>query len=382
MKTEENNMKRFQGKKTITLTLALSLCLMTACGSTENKTGDIASEQVTEQTTTEAVTEAPVTTEAATEAPVTTEAVTEELTEAKPVPDEPLLSLSGKHEDVTEVQETSYYEGDRFILYFGKGAKIHGDIATVIEEVMKEEEETLGLRYEDTAYLDENTEYPWVLEEFGSSFNGLNNDSEKLNIMVVHYADDGAIEWSDLNTILLFDEDFEEETTGLKTVYHEMAHLLRLRQSSNLGDILEEGIALYAEDQLCRKNGLANWDMIQFYDINGYQANYDASGIRKDPEGMFREINVAERSKEQPEYAYGIRFLTFLHETYGQDVVKKLTETAAKYSFEYDNTDMIIRVLKEATSEDVFERFGKWLPDGWKTWCEGYKTYMEPYGFE
>ncbi|MBR0146208.1 MAG: hypothetical protein IJM25_06040 [Eubacterium sp.] len=374
-------MRRQYGKKATILALALSLCLATACGSGEQETTGTEAETVTTKATTEAVTEAPATTEADT-VPATEE-MTEEVTEEqRPVPNEPQLSLSGKHEDVTEVKETSYYEGDRFILYFEKGAKVHGDIAEVIGKVIKEEEEVYGLSYADAAYLRANPEYLWVLEEFGSDFNGLNNDSEKLNIMIMHYTDDGAIEWSDLNTILLFDEDFEAETNGMKTVYHEMAHLLRLRQSSNLGDILEEGIAIYAEDQLCRKNGIANWDLVQFYDIDGYQANYDASGIQQDPEKMFREINGAERSADQPAYAYGIRFLTFLHETYGADVVKKLTETASKYSFEYDNTDMIIKVLKEATSEDVFERFGKWLPEGWKAWCEGYKAYMKPFGFE
>ena len=42
----------------------------------------------------------------------------------------------------------------------------------------------------------------------------------------------------------------------------------------------------------------------------------------------------------------------------------------------------IEKVMKEATSEDVFERFGKWLPEGWKNWCAGYREYMKPFGFE
>ncbi len=378
-------MKKDFGKKTVTLALTLMLSFTAACGSAEKDTHIADSEAVTGQKaaiiTTEAATvsEETGTTEGATVTEEPTEPVTEE---QRIVPNEPLISLSGDHKDVTDVKETSYYEGDRYILYFGKGTKIHGDLAVQIEQIMSEEEELLGLSYNDTAYLDSNPEYLWVLEEFGSDFNGLNADSKKLNIMILHYEDDGAVEWSDLNTILLFDEDFEEETNGLKTVYHEMAHVLRLRQSSNLGDIIEEGIAIYAQDQLCRKHNIANWDLIQFYDINGSIPNYDASGIKQDPEKMFREINVAERSSAQPEYAYGIRLLYFLSETYGTDIVKKLTDTAGKYSFEYDNNDMIINVLKEASSEDVFERFARWLPEGWNTWCEGYRAYMKPFGFE
>ncbi len=378
-------MKKDIGKKAVIFTLALMLSLTSACSSAEKNTvvenSEKAAVQKTEKLTdeTESASEEIISTETVTVTEEPTETITEE---QKILPDEPQLSLSGDHGDVTEVQETSYYEGDRFVLYFRKGAKIHGDIAVQIEKIMNEEEELLGLSYDDKAYLVANPEYLWVFEEFGSDFNGLNADSEKVNIMVVHYADDGAVQWSDLNTIFLYDEDFEEETNGLKTVYHEMAHLLRLRQSSNLGDIIEEGIALYAADQLCRKHNIANWDLIQYYDINGTIPNYDASEIAQDPEKMFREINIAERSSAQPEYAYGIRLMYFLTETYGTDIVKKLTETAGKYNFEYDNNDMIIKVLKEAASEDVFERFGKWLPEGWNAWCEGYRTYMQPFGFE
>ncbi len=377
-------MKRIN-KNALILSLALALCSAAGCGNAEKDTAGTTTAGVTEQSTVKATTEEAATTEEDT-LPVT-EAVTEAPTEPdteepKIIPDEPLLTLSGNREDVTEVTETSYYEGDRYILYFEKGVRVHGDIAKQIEKVMKEEEELLGLSYAKTAYLDANPEYLWVLEEFGSDFNGLNNDSDKVNIMIEHYADDGAIEWSDLNTILLFYEDFEDDTNGMKTVYHEMAHVLCLRQSSNLGDIIEEGIAIYTEDQLCRKNNIANWDLVQFYDINGSTPIYDATAIKEDPEKMFREINTAERSSQQPEYAYGVRLMYFLTETYGTDIIKKLTEVAGKYNFEYDNTDMIIKVLKEATSEDVFEQFGKWLPNGWKNWCEGYKAYMKPFGFD
>jgi hypothetical protein len=122
--------------------------------------------------------------------------------------------------------------------------------------------------------------------------------------------------------------------------------------------------------------------LIQYYDADGYIVNYDTSEMKKDPEKVFREVNGAPRSKEQPEYAYGIRFVHFLFETYGMDVVKKLSVAAAKYDFSYDDTAAIIRVLKEATSDDVFERFAQWLPDGWKNWCAEYKEYMKPYGFQ
>ena len=373
-------MKKYFGRKAAVITFALMFCFTTACGSAENEPQSERPAAVNTETVAPEKTNDTGTTETGnTEVTDTTEASEKKDTVT---PKEPQVTLSGKAEDLLEIKECSYYEGDRYVLFFGKGAKIHGDIAKKIEQVMKEEEELFGLRYEKTDYLDSCPVLPLRFQELGCSFDGVNPNREKVDILIAHYEDDGAIEWSDVNTILLFDEDFEEETNGIKTIYHEMGHVLRLRHSPNLGNILEEGIGLYAEDMLCRKNSVADWDMIQYYDVDGYVVNFDTSEMKKDPEKVFRDVNAAARSAEQPEYAYGIRFVHFLFETYGTDVVKKLSDAAIKYSFNYDDTDMIIRVLKEATSDDVFTRFARWLPEGWKNWCAGYKEFMKPYGFQ
>ena len=295
---------------------------------------------------------------------------------------EPRITLSGNAADVVQVKENSYYEGDRYVLYFEKGTTIHGDMAKQIEKIMKDEEDLFGLKYEKTEYLASTSQKDFRKEELGDSFAGVNPEREKVDILIMDYKDDGAIEWSDVNTILLFDEDFEAETGGMRTVYHEMGHVLRLRQSPQLGSIIEEGIGNYSEDMLTRKNGIPDWSLMQYYEAGNTEALYDASAIEADPEKAFREINDASRSSTQPEYAYGFRFIHFLRETYGEDVVKKLSETAGRHGFEPKDTDAVIQILKETTSEDVFERFGKWLPEGWKKWCAGYREYMQPFGFD
>ena len=403
-------MKKNLGRKAAFISLALTICFITACGSANEKTQPDKSVAENTETIETGRTEGKVSLETGTteenkdeakkgreteqkeaetisneEAPEKSVTGTQDETPEKSAavtPKEPQVALSGNADEIIEIKECSYYEGDRYVLFFGKGVKIHGDIAKKIEQVMKDEEELFGLRYEKTEYLAGCPNPPWRSQELGCSFDGVNPDREKVDILIAHYEDDGAIEWSDVNTILLFDEDFEEETNGIKTIYHEMGHVLRLRQSSNLGNIIEEGIGLYAEDILCRKSNVANWDMIQYYDVDGYEVNFDTTEMKKDPEKVFREVNGAPRSAEQPEYAYGIRFVHFLFETYGSDVVKKLSDTALRYEFNYDDTAAIIRVLKEATSDDVFDRFAKWLPDGWENWCAEYKEYMKPYGFQ
>lgn len=389
-------MRRMTGMKIRALALALMLSA-TACGTKANSdrkdaedvsgVSDVrieeGTEQGTEQGTTATGTEESGTTD--TEEKNTTAGEAGENKEPsadKAAVKEPQVSLSGNASDVIRIEENSYYEGDRFVLYFGKGTTIHGDIAKQIEKVMKDEEDLLGLKYEKTAYLAQTTQPDFRKEELGDSFNGVNPEREKVDILIVKYEDDGAVQWSDVNTILLYDTDFGSETGAMCTVYHEMGHVLRLRQSPHLGSILEEGIGSYTEDMLSRKNGIADWSLVQYYDAGNSQPLYDASEIEKDPEKLFREINNASRSAEQPEYAYGIRLIHFLRETYGEDVVRKLSETAAGYGFESKDTDTILKILKETTSEDVFERFGKWLPEGWKNWCAGYKDYMNSLGFE
>ena len=99
-----------------------------------------------------------------------------------------------------------------------------------------------------------------------------------------------------------------------------------------------------------------------------------------DPEQAFREANLAPRSAGQIEYQYGIRFVTFLMETYGPDVIQKLGESAAKRSFSEEDNDAIIEVIREATSEDVFEQFGNWVPNGWKKCSDDIIESLKPYG--
>ncbi len=328
---------------------ALVLCMMTACGTEEKK----AEESGTAQSA----------------------AVSDEEKPTTVVTKEPALTLSGKAEDIVEVKENSYYEGEKYVMYFHKGAKVPGNIAVKTEEIMKELEDLFELSYGDQGYRNPAS---WRGEYFGGGYDGLNQDHAKLDILIVPDMNDGEVEWADRGVLMLFDTDYDAETTGYKTVAHELAHLLRMDQSPFLGQIIEEGVGLYAEDRITDKAGYLNWDLIQYVNTRDFVEVYDASAIEKDAEKTFREVNVQERSAEQAHYHYGIRLVTFLQETYGQDAVKRLGETAGKYTFEEKDNDTIVKILKETFGEDVFTRFEDWLPKGWGQWCEEYieKTGM------
>ena len=319
--------------------------------------------------------EEPVETEA-TEA--TTEATTAETTAPKVEPKEPKLELDGNKKTKITVKENSYYEGDRFVLYFQEGAKIKGDIAKTVERVMKEDEDVIGLSFDNYSHCTEST---WRVDCFGGggAFFGINEDMSKVNILIMKNPDNGTIEWAMPDCVYLFDTTFDRKYKdgGHDTLFHELAHALRLRNSVNLGDIFEEGVALYAQDRVSRKEKYADWSIIQYVDYGYYHSQYNDKPLKKDPEKCFIKDNTASRSAGQLQYQYGIRFVFFLFDTYGKDVIKNITEVANKYQFSGTDSEKIVEIIKEATSKDVFKKFKKWLPGGWKKFCKGYVKYVE-----
>ncbi len=292
---------------------------------------------------------------------------------------EPCLTFSGKAEDTIEVTENSYYEGSNYVLYLKQGAKVPGNLPQQIERVMQEEEELFHLSYEKGTKC--NDPRVWINTYYNGGYSGLNPENKKVNILIVPDPGTGEVAWSDSGSIMLFSEELFPDQP-FDTTYHELAHVLRLRQGPNLGQAMEEGIGLYAQDRISRLENFPTWSMIQYCDSNGYQSPYDASKITADPEGEFRRVTLMERTAEQEFYHYGFRFVTFLMQTYGPDAVAKVTEVSKKYSFEEKDVDAIVRVIKEAFGEDVFTKFGEWLPTGWKAWCDDYCAYMKQFGLE
>ncbi len=322
--------------------------------------------------------EEPVETEATEATEATTEATTAQTTAPKVEPKEPKLELDGNKKTKITVKENSYYEGDRFVLYFQEGAKIKGDIAKTVERVMKEDEDVIGLSFDNYSHCTEST---WRVDCFGGggAFFGINEDMSKVNILIMKNPDNGTIEWAMPDCVYLFDTTFDRKYKdgGHDTLFHELAHALRLRNSVNLGDIFEEGVALYAQDRVSRKEKYADWSIIQYVDYGYYHSQYNDKPLKKDPEKCFIKDNTASRSAGQLQYQYGIRFVFFLFDTYGKDVIKNITEVANKYQFSGTDSEKVVEIIKEATSKDVFKKFKKWLPGGWKKFCKGYVRYVE-----
>ncbi|SCW26345.1 hypothetical protein SAMN02910456_00043 [Ruminococcaceae bacterium YRB3002] len=297
-------------------------------------------------------------------------------------PAEPVLEFSGDPQDIMNIGEDSYYEGENYVLFVAAGSVLTGDTPAKISEVMDSLEELYGLSY---SYKGNVHEDDWRTRYFSGSFTGINRDMSKASILIIPDPHDDSIEWTYGNEVLLHDTTLSVEHGYYDGLYHELAHLLRLRQSNMLGSVMEEGVALYAQDRLSRENDYPNWSMLQYVTYGGYVSMYDDSVIYDDPEGEFIRASLAERSGAQTDYQYGFRFVMFLMENYGTDIISKISVKAREYdlssleSVSPDEKDMrtVVEIIKSCTEDDVFAKFVKWLPSGWEAYCREYVKYIE-----
>lgn len=169
--------------------------------------------------------------------------------------------FSGNPDEIVKFDKHTYYEGDDFFIFFQKDTEVPGDTAVFVDQIMAELEEVEHMKYSDGE--DDGDSY-WRDYHFDGQFVGINEDCDKINIFVLNDPENGNVECATVNECILYDDDFTE--SGLSgsegTVYHELAHVLRLRQSPYLGDVMEEGVALYSEYELMMKHDYRDYSMI------------------------------------------------------------------------------------------------------------------------
>ena len=139
---------------------------------------------------------------------------------------------------------------------------------------------------------------------------------------------------------------------------------------------MEEGVAVYSEYEMMKRRGRQEYSLMQYMDSFGL---YDSEKIIENPEKVFYEITKGEHDDTYEQtYQYGFRFVCFLYEEYGEDVVKNISEIASKTKYDdYDiDPSILMGIIKMGTSDDVFERFGKWLPEAWEKKEAEYRELM------
>ncbi len=286
------------------------------------------------------------------------------------------VELSGNAEESFTAEEDCYVEGEQVIIYIQSGVTINQDVLNVTEDIMASLSETTGLSFDKKFEPDSDMSSRDMYFEEGA-FTGLNEDATKVNVMIVNL-EDGAVPWAWENNAILDDEDYDFELTGYQAIYHELTHVLQFRNGVALGSTLDEGYATYVSAKAQQSDGIVPWSAMQYY----YPYDFDDSVIF----GGESSFHHAYNDREIP-YQYGFRFVSFLMDTYGEDVyINILNEaTAQGFNNSYDpeneeesmkeDTVQMIEIIKSQTSEDVFEQFIQWYNNKWSGKCQEFMDY-------
>ncbi len=371
-----------KNKKIIAVILVASIMLLSACAdkkenkSKEDKKEDDKIEETEEETTKDEKSYAgsEVDPDEVTES---SEEVTEETEEEC---EEHQITFSGVPEEISTIMCDCYYEGDDYVIFFKEGCVVPGDTVVNIDLILDELEELYGMPFDTNPDAQEDD---WRRVYFTGGFENVNADMSKSTIIVLPDPHDETIEWTFYNEMMVYDSDLFKDGDTFSTLVHELTHLYRLKRGECLGSVMEEGIALYAEDMIMRDLGLPAWNAIQYISYDNYLVEYDTTDLYNDPEAAFIEATDSPRSAEQIDYQYGKRFIVFLMEEYGPDVIATITENSVDYNIgkrSDENDAIVIELIKASTSDDVFERFVQWLPNGYYEFCGEYVEYMHQFG--
>ena len=213
-------------------------------------------------------------------------------------------------------------------------------------------------------------------------FNSVNPDLKKVNIYVVDLGK--RIQYAEQTGIVVESSDFYHEETFCQSLYHELTHLLHLRNGKSLESTLNEGFALHTAYETLKKRKSAPWSIIQYFG-NGYQLD---PTLFDQKDAGFRYVF----DKKDDNYHYGFRFVTFIYQTYGSDVMNKIISDATASGFDVsysggpDNrfseakNEELKKIIKRNTSEDVFEKFSVWVKNNWAEEEKEYYDYMQSVG--
>lgn len=390
-------MKKMKKALSLSLALLMSALLFVGCAKADEKaevvtTAEVSSD-VPETKTSETTTESPVTetpeetTAPVTEAPTTeattiaTTATTTVATTAKAeTPTESRITLSGNASDKFIADKYCYAESDKVVIYFEKGVEIRGDMLKTAEEVIADLENYTGLKfsknYQGNEYYAHTIE---LLEPEMNRFKSVNPDLKKVNIYVVELGN--SIQYAEQTGIVVESSDFYREETFCQSLYHELTHLLHLRNGKSLGTVLNEGFAEHTTYEVLKKRKSAPWSIVQYY----------GSTYQLDPT-LFDQKDAGFRyviDKKTDNYHYGYRFVTFIYQTYGPDVMNKIISDATASGFDDSYSDnpfieekneMMKKIIKRNTSEDVFEKFSVWVKNNWAKEEKEYYDYMQSVG--
>ena len=296
------------------------------------------------------------------------------------------VTLDGVNEHHYISTDFCYLESEKYVLLIDKDIDLPGDFAVVLDAIIDEIENQLGI-----SAMPGDREYYNVTDNsvYFDGFNPWNdwNVGTKIPIFILcdrqpkgwiscATADDVTIVSYDLfsdeiwNSIPEFRDNpwRRDEYLDYTEIIHEVTHAIT-RRNCNTSKIMTEGIANYMEVAVV--NALADkYPSIaeikakkDFYDYDVPEA-VNASNAEKIFLSDYSDVEHADRGAE---YTFGKYLFEYLHEQKGNDFYKdingKIKAENIDYRYdEYDEAAMqkIAGVIKELYGDDVFTKFGDW----------------------
>ncbi len=374
-------------KKRISSLIVAAVCMLSA-GCSDTLVSEsaftseaISAEQSSEVTSSETTTTAATTTTSTTV--VTTTTIDIPVTEEASQPAITRIELSGSASDIFTTEEICYAESDRVVMYFDKGVTVRGDMLLTTEKIMDELTAITGMSFERTADSFEYVPSFDMHYEDTEQFSGI-NDGSRIDIMIYDFG--MYSQWAFSGAAGLDPTDYDYSYNYYQTIYHELSHVLQFMNGRSLCRTIDEGYASYTADKALRAAGIPAWVSIQYYAPYAY----DDSVVLLGESGF-----SAEYDNNNDCYQYGIRLISFLTDTYGNDIYAKLLAEAKSQNFSsgfisddwaaetLQHSEQLKNILASVTGdEDVLDKFAEWYRTDWDDEVESYMQYMESLGLE
>lgn len=263
------------------------------------------------------------------------------------------LVISGNAADEYVTTKPEYIVADDFILFLDKDMKVKGDIMKQIEQIFGLVEQETGLKFKNDSVYASKVGYDdqWL---YDNAFAGVDPKCEKFHIYAV--ADEKSSPCSMTKAIILNQTDLNVAEGEGMAIVHELVHSVHSANGVMMNSIMTEGYATYITGQITKKSK----DIPFNFDAD---VNYGYYDVVITPENAEEEF-LKEYDDGWNYYLYGYRFMTFLYETYGEDIFRNIltdaTESAGAFN-DMVESEELIPIIKKNTSDTVFEEFATWL---------------------
>lgn len=264
------------------------------------------------------------------------------------------LVLSGNASDEYVTTKPEYVENDKMILFLAEGVKVYGNTMELLEKLIAIAEKESGLSMENEtpfAALSGNST-DWLFGQ--ETFPGVDPDGEKFHVYVVSY--DVCTPCALGSGVVLNPQDLEIEAGAGDVMLHETLHCLQMLNGVQMDSVMDEGFATYMTGRICDKDEEMNFN----FDATMNYSYYDRKITKENAEEIFCEV----KEDNWEDYLYGFRFITYLYETYGEDIfIKILKDASPQDTIAYASLSSkeVVAYIKRNTTDTVFEDFAVWL---------------------